>query len=279
MNKAGLSNMKFFRMLAFIALFLTVLPSVGMSEAAEAKHYIHVRAASSMLAILRTSAESYMQQHPNMVVTVTGAQSGSFRGVKSIIEGTSDIGGSSSEPDEVHMQMMEKKGVKVVGDIVQNDAVVPIIHAGNPVTNLSLKQLKQIYIGEIKNWSEVGGKDLPILVVSQLGNTGAYETWSKIVLEGTSMVTPSASFLDTVSTVKSAETNEGTIAYAGFTNINTNKAVKKVIVDGIEANEETIRNSTFKIKRSLSLYTLDGSSKEVKDFVKYVQTQAVQAQR
>jgi phosphate transport system substrate-binding protein len=267
--------MKLFRLLALAAVCLSLLPAVVSSETTEVKSYIHVRAASSMLAILRSSAESYMKQYPDIVITVTGSQSGSFRGVKSIIEGTSDIGGSSSGPDEMHIQMMEKKGVKVVGDIVQNDAVVPIIHPNNPVTGLSLKQLKQIYTGEIKNWSEVGGKDLPILVVSQLGNTGAYETWSKIVLEGTAMVTPSAAFLDTGSTVKSAETNEATIAYAGFTNINTNKALKKVVVEGIEATEETVNNSTFQIKRSLSLYTLEGASKEVKDFVTYVQKQAL----
>lgn len=271
--------MKVFRMLAIIALFLSMTPALVQSEGAEIKRYIQVRAASSMLALLRTSAESYMEQHPDLAISVTGSQSGSFRGIKSIIEGTSDIGGSSSEPDEIHIQMMEKKGVKVVGDIVQNDAVVPIIHTQNPVAGLTLKQLKQIYIGEIRNWSEVGGKDMPIHVVSQLGNTGAYETWSKIVLEGTAMVTPSATFLDTVSAVKSAETNEGTIAYSGFTNIDGNQSVKKVVVDGIEASEKTIRDSTFQIKRSLTLYTLDGASHEVKDFVKYVQTKANQSQR
>jgi len=271
--------MKVFRMLAVAALFLCLLPTAVNSEGGETKRYIQVRAASSMLGILRTSAEIYMEQHPDIVISVTGSQSGSFRGVKSIIEGTSDIGGSSSEPDEVHIQMMEKKGIKVVGDIVQNDAVVPIIHPNNPVTGLSLKQLKQIYTGEIKNWSEVGGKDLPILVISQLGNTGAYETWSKIVLEGTAMITPNATFLDTASTVKSAETNEATIAYSGFTNISSNKALKKVIVSGVEANEETIRDATFQIKRSLTLYTLEGASKEVKDFVKFVQKQAIQTQR
>lgn len=266
--------MKRFRILAIVALVLSITPALAQSEGTEAKRYIQVRAASSMLALLRTSAESYMERHPDIAISVTGSQSGSYRGIKSIIEGTSDIGGSSSEPDEVHIQLMEKKGVKVVGDIVQNDAVVPIIHAGNPVTGLTLKQLKQIYTGEIRNWSEVGGKDMPIHVVSQLGNTGAYETWSKIVLEGTAMVTKNAAFLDTVSAVKSAETNEGTIAYSGFTNITGNSSVKKVIVDGIEANERTIRDSTFQIKRSLALYTLEGAPQEVKDFVKYVQTKA-----
>ncbi|RED85017.1 PstS family phosphate ABC transporter substrate-binding protein [Cohnella phaseoli] len=268
--------MKVLRVAALFVLLAGMLPVAVNSESTEVKQYIQVRAASSMLNILRTSAELYMERHPEIVISVTGSQSGSFRSVKSIIEGTSDIGGSSSVPDEVHLKMMEKNGVKVVGDVIQNDAVVPIVHPNNPVVGLTLKQLKQIYVGEIKNWSEVGGKDLPILVVSQLGNTGAYETWSRVVLEGTAMVTPEAAFLDTASTIKSAETNEATIAYSGFTNIEGNANLKKVVVDGVEANVETIRNADFQIKRSLTLYSLENSSGEVKNFIKFVQEQVHQ---
>lgn len=136
---------------------------------------ITLAGSTSMEKLANALCEDFMDKHPG--VNVSAEFSGSGAGVEAVLTGSVDIGNSSRNLKD------EEKEAGAVENIVAIDGIAVVVDKENTVTGLTKDQLIAIYTGEITNWSEVGGKDMPIVVVGReasSGTRGAFEEILKI---------------------------------------------------------------------------------------------------
>ena len=117
-------------------------------------------------------AEKYHELYPNIEISVTGGGSGT--GIAALINGTVDIANASRQIKPEEIQQAKDNGVKPVEFVVARDAIAVIVNQNNPVNQLTINQLSDIYSGKINNWSEVGGEDRIIVRLSRETNSGTH---------------------------------------------------------------------------------------------------------
>jgi phosphate transport system substrate-binding protein len=235
---------------AAILSLLTFTPALaGMLE---------INGSTTVLPIAQMVAEQYMKDYPETRISISGGGSGN--GIKAIIDGTTDIANSS--------RFIKQSEVDPVPFAIAYDALTPVVHPTNPVGNLTLAQLKDIYMGKIKNWSELGGDNRPIVVISRDTSSGTYESWSEIVLKG-ERVFPGAQLLASSGAVATAvAANKNAVGYVGIGYVNP--SVKAVAVEGIVGSAETAMNGTFPIARALFVFTAGWPKGEAMHFINYL---------
>jgi len=227
---------------------------------------LRIDGSTTVLPIAQKAAEAYMKEHPDVSISVSGGGSGN--GIKAIIDGTTDIADSSRFIKQEEVKQAVEKGSFPVPFAVAYDCIVPVVHPGNPVKNLTLDQLKGIYKGEIDNWKAVGGPDLKIVVVSRDTSSGTYEVWEEKVMKK-ERVSPAALLQASNGAVAQAiASNKFAIGYLGIGYLNDN--VKSLTVNSIPGNEETTLNGTFPISRPLFMFTRGWPSGDALNFVNYM---------
>jgi phosphate transport system substrate-binding protein len=227
---------------------------------------LRIDGSTTVLPIAQKAAEAYMKEHPDVSISVSGGGSGN--GIKAIIDGTTDIADSSRFIKEEEVKQAVEKGSYPVPFAVAYDCIVPVVHPSNPITNLTLDQLKGIYKGEIDNWKAVGGPDLKIVVVSRDTSSGTYEVWEEKVMKK-ERVSPAALLQASNGAVAQAITsNKFAIGYLGIGYLNDK--VKSLSVNSIAGNEETTLNGTFPISRPLFMFTRGWPSGDALNFVNFM---------
>jgi len=107
---------------------------------------------------------------------------GSSSGVRAVSEGKADIGMISSSVESMKKKIQDAKWDKIKSHDIGIACIAFVVHKKNPVTNLTLAQLTDILSGKIKKWSEVGGEDKPIVIVSEFAGGGTHSTVGKNLL-------------------------------------------------------------------------------------------------
>jgi len=125
-------------------------------------------------------AEKYQQEHAEVRISVTGGGSGT--GIASLINKTVDIANASRQIKAEEIAQAKANGVDPVEHVIARDAIAVIVNPENPVTELTLQQISDIYSGKIGNWSEVGGEDRPIVRLSRETNSGTHVYFLETVL-------------------------------------------------------------------------------------------------
>ena len=116
--------------------------------------------------------EAYSVLYPDVRISVTGGGSGT--GIAAMINGTVDIANASREMKPEEISAAEANGITPIEFVVARDAIAVVVHPDNPIDRLTLAQVSDIYTGNITNWSEVGGEDRPIVLLSRESNSGTY---------------------------------------------------------------------------------------------------------
>jgi phosphate transport system substrate-binding protein len=200
--------------------------------------------------IAKALAEYYMGRHPEVNITVS--ESGSGNGAKAIINSTADIGNLSRPMKPEEVDAAKAKGVDVRERIVAMDGLAAVVHLSNPVADLSKGQLKEIFMGEITNWKQLGGPDLKIVVISRDTNSGTYETFQTLIMKS-DRITDRAEYVGSNGAVRQRVlTTEGAIGYVGLAFI---EGVKVLTIDGVEPTPETVLDKSYCIARPLFMYT------------------------
>jgi phosphate transport system substrate-binding protein len=234
---------------------------------------IVIKGSTTVLPIAQATLEAYMKANPGASISLSGGGSG--EGLKAIIDGTADIGNSSREIKKTEIELAKSKGVTPVETVVAIDAIVPIVNPKNPVKNLTLDQLSQIFQGKITNWKEVGGDDLEIVVVSRDSSSGTFEAWGELVLKG-AKVSPRAQLqASNGAIVQTVSKNKYALGYIGLGYLD--KTVKALTVNGINASEKTALSKEYPVSRFLYMYTKGEPKGETAKFIKFVLGPAGQA--
>jgi phosphate transport system substrate-binding protein len=207
-----------------------------------------------------------MAANPDISLAISGGGSGN--GINALNEGLCDIAMSSRDLKPSEVEKGRAKGVNFFKTAVAVDALVPVVHPQNPVNNLSVEQLRDIYAGKITRWSEVGGKDENIVVISRDTSSGTHETWDQFIMTKV-RVAPSA-LLQTSNgmVIQTVSRNKKALGYVGFGYLNN--TLKKLNVNGIEATVESAVGREWPIARELYVFTNgepEGAMKKLLDFL------------
>lgn len=223
-----------------------------------AHHTVTMAGSSSMEKFANALAEDFMAKHPD--VTVTAEFTGSSTGIESVLAGRVDIGNASRNLSE------EEKSAGAVENIVAIDGIVIITDAINPVANLSTEQLIGIYQGSIRNWSEVGGADMAIVVVGRESGSGTRDTFEKLL--GIRDRSAYANELNSVGAVKArVALTPGAIGYISPDVLDD--TVQVLSLDGIEPSEENIKLGNYPLSRPFIMVT-NGEISEQSEMVREI---------
>ncbi|HWR40552.1 MAG TPA: phosphate ABC transporter substrate-binding protein [Patescibacteria group bacterium] len=256
---------KFTIIALFTLLSLTLTFSTGWNAKRLETDTIQLRGSGNLAPIAQKVAENFMQENPGSVVTVLST--GTMRGYKSLIDATSNVGMASAHCDESLKKRAQDNEMTIKEQVVALDALVPVVHPGNTVSNLTLEQLRKLFSGEITNWSQVGGADEPVIIVSHDGTSGNYETWKEKVIGEGKIVTPKAKIMASDAMRDYIQQTPGAIGYLGLSYHNS--SLKFLSVDGIKAQPATIQNNTYPIIRTLSLCTTQHTTATINKFIEY----------
>lgn len=236
----------------FAQVGLAVALAVGLLGVGVAVHATDVTftGSTTVLPIAQAVAEALADQYD---IEVAGG--GSSVGIASLIDGTTDIGDHSRAIKGSEYEEAVEKGVYPFTFQVANDAIAVIVNKANPISDLTLEQLKDIYQGKYTNWSELGWDGGgTIVVVGRDSSSGTFETWEGLVMqkeEPASSVLALASNADVASEIAD---NRNAIGYVGLAYYNEGLH-SKLTVSGKEATLATAVNFTYPIARPLFMST------------------------
>lgn len=247
-----------------IFVFALVL-SIFFSTSAFAETLL-INGSTTVLPITQKVAEAYMKEFPNVNITISGGGSGN--GIKAIIDGTTDIANSSRFIKDSEVKQAIENGAYPVPFNVAYDCIVPIVHPSNPVDNLTLDQLQDLYTGKVRNWKEIGGDDRPVVVISRDTSSGTYEVWEEKVLKKERVFPGALLQASSGAVVQGVAGNKNAIGYIGFGYVVD--TVKAVSVNGVVGSEETTLSGAFPISRPLFIFTKGWPEGTTIHFINYL---------
>ena len=227
---------------------------------------IVIKGSTTVLPIAQKVAEAYMKQNPDIKISISGGGSGN--GIKAIIDGSTDIADSSRFIKDKEVKLAVEKGVYPVPFAVAYDCIIPVVHPSNPVSNLTLEQLKAIYKGEIKNWKEVGGQDKKIVVISRDTSSGTYEVWEGKVMKKERVFPGALLQASNGAIVQAVSKNANAIGYIGLGYLN--ETIKATTVNSIKGSAVTTLDGTFPISRPLYMFTNGWPKLDTLNFINFV---------
>ncbi len=187
----------------------------------------------------------FKQDNPGLVLDI--AAGGSVVGIKAVHDGTADIGMASRA-------LTPEEAAGIHQDQIALDVLAIVVHPTNPAANLTRAQLRDIYLGKITNWKDVGGPDQPIQVIVRDTNSGTRGAFDEIVLEKQEPQAPhqrSAFTAGDVAALVAADPQA--IGYVGFGNLES--SLKLLSIDEIQPTKDTARSGAYKLVRPLLLLT------------------------
>ena len=263
-------------MVLFFAAFLSSFSTT--SSFAKQSTSIQVKGSDTMVNLVQAWAEKFMEKEPGAFIAVTGGGSGT--GLAALINGTCDIASSSREIKAQERELALKKGVNPAEYKVALDGLAVVVHPENPVSELTMDQLADIFTGKIKNWNEIGGPDLKIVVLSREVNSGTHVYFKEHVLQkgdtkSPAEFSPDALLLSSSQAIADeVKQNKGTIGYYGMGYISKDQkaiAIKKTVeAPAIPPTVDHVISGDYPISRPLYIYVNGDAKPDVKKFMDYI---------
>ena len=223
-------------------------------------------------------AETYTGERPDVRISVTGGGSGT--GIAAMINGTVDIANASRAMKPEEIAAAEENGITPVEFPVALDAIAMVVHPSNPVDTLTLQQISNMYTRKITNWSEVGGEDRPIVLLSRESNSGTYvyflenvvrmgEKESELLFSPDTLLMPSSEGIST-----EVRQNPNAIGYDGLGYVTDDQKVIAVArtSDGpyVLPSVETVNDNSYPVSRALYMYTAGEPAGQIKEYLDWI---------
>lgn len=219
-----------------------------------------------MLELGRSWAARYMEENPDVSVYVEGG--GSATGFKALADGKVHIALASRLINSSEVRLLgEKHGQIGVNFLAAKDALSVYINPQNPIRNLSMAQLKDIFSGHITNWNQISGPDEKITVVLRPPTSGTYYYFKSHVLENEPYIKDAVTQFTTKAVVQYVFDHRSAIGYGGIAYGNS---VIHAQIEGVSANEANVRLFKYPLSRYLYLYTIEKPHGVVKNFIDWV---------
>ena len=255
------------KLLLLAALSLLIFGCAGSGgDRNETSKIIRIKGSDTMLLLVQRWAGAFMQANPGISIYTDGG--GSSTGLRALINGAVEIAAvsRSMQPEEIR-ELVEKRNSLGISVLCAKDALSIYLHPRNPVKNLTMEQVKNIFAGKISNWQQCGGEDVPITVYGRNRNSGTHLFFAEHALLGEAFSDRMKSLPTTDAIVQAVASDPGAIGYGGMA---FGATVHHAKINNIEPTPENVRNGKYPIARYLYLYTATnprGSSKKFIDWV------------
>ncbi|MGG5317170.1 phosphate ABC transporter substrate-binding protein PstS [Enterococcus sp. AZ072] len=250
-----------------LPLLGTVLLLSGCSKWIDRGESITAVGSSALQPLVETVAEEYQNENPGKFVNVQGGGSGT--GLSQVQSGAVEIGNSdvfAEEKSGINADQLTDHKVAVVG-------ITPIVNKDIGVKDISLENLRKIFLGEITNWKEIGGTDEDIVILNRATGSGTRATFEKWVLDGQTAVR--AQEQDSSGMVRQIVADTpGAISYTAFSYVSDD--VQTLSIDGIEPTDENVAENKWQIWAYEHMYTKGKPSELSAEFLAYIQSEKIQ---
>jgi phosphate transport system substrate-binding protein len=211
-------------------------------------------------------------------ISVTGGGSGT--GIAAMINGTVDIVNASRGMKPEEIAAAEDNGISPIEFVVARDAIAVVVHPSNPVDRLTLQQISDIYTRKITRWSQVGGEDRPIVLLSRESNSGTYVYFLENVIrmgeeESDLLFSPDTLLMPSSEGI-SAEVrqNPNAIGYDGLGYVTADQKMLAVAREDngpyVLPSVEVVNDGSYPISRPLYMYTAGEPTGEVKAYLEWL---------
>ena len=241
-------------------------------------HTIENKGSDTLVNLALAWAEEYIELHPEMRISVTGGGSGT--GIAAMINGTVDIANASRAMKAEEIAAAKENGITPVEFVVARDAIAVVVHPSNPVDKLTLQQISDIYTGKITNWSQVGGQDRPIVLLSRESNSGTHvyflenvirlgDKKSDLLFSPDTLLMPSSEGIST-----EVRQNPNAIGYDGLGYVTPDQKVLAIAQDVnspyVLPSVDTVNDGSYPISRPLYMYTAGEPTGEIKAYLDWI---------
>ena len=200
---------------------------------------ITVSGSTSVGPLMEKIAEKYEEENSNISIEIN--QTGSSAGIKDAMDGISQIGMSSRD-------LKDEEAAKVKATVLAYDGVAVITNTGNSVKELTIGQIRDIFTGKITNWSEVGGSNASIVVVSREAGSGTRTAFEEGVGYSEEELVKDAIISKGNGDVKTTvSTNENAIGFVSFEYVDD--AISSINVNGIEPTAANVKAGSYALSR------------------------------
>jgi phosphate transport system substrate-binding protein len=256
----------------------------GCSRQGQQASSIQIKGSDTMVNLGQAWAEEYMKAHPKVSVAVTGGGSGT--GIAALMSDTCDIAELSRELNPEEVAMAKEKGFEPKRVTVALDGLAVVVNPANPISQMTLDQLAAVFSGQVTNWRELGGADLPIVVLSREVNSGTHVYFKEHVLRRNQKESQ-AEFAATALLMPSSQAiadevaqNPGAIGYYGMGYISAKEKALAVAKDAnsayVQPTIENVVSNAYPISRPLLMVTHGQPQGLVADFIAFVLSPAGQ---
>ena len=226
-----------------------------------------------------------MTANPQVRISVTGGGSGT--GIASLINGTIQIANASREMSAEEIAEAKKNGITPVRFTVALDAIAVVVNRNNPVSSLTLQQISDMYAGKTGRWSDIGGEDRPVVLLSRESNSGTYVYFLEQVIrrggaKSKLLFTPATLLMPSSEGISNEVTqNPNAIGYDGLGYVTAEQKVIAVARTAagpwVLPSAATVFDASYPVSRPLYMYTAGEPSGEVKRYLDWIRGPAGQA--
>lgn len=196
--------------------------------------------------------EAFKQEHPKAEFDLESKAT--VYGFAALLAGKCDIAAASRAPLNEELELAKMREIELNDYVVGSYSVAVVVHAANPVANLTKDQVREIFTGAIKNWQEVGGPDAPIKSFIRDPISGTHLGFKELALGNTAYASTAKMLADYAGIVRSVAAEPAGIGYTSLELANS-AGVKSVSVGGIEPSVTTVHAGNYPYSRVVRLHT------------------------
>lgn len=221
----------------------------------------------------------YKKEHPAVDIELQSKLTG--YGLAALIAGQCNIASASRVPLEDELEQARSRKVELDDHVIGSYAVAVIVNASNPLSELNTNQVRDLFIGAVQNWKEVGGSDAPVSLLIRDPISGTYHGFRELAMQNKYYATNRTTFTNYISIAQAVAKDPNGIGYCSIelTNI---PGVKALSIGGIAPTVTSINDGKYPYARVLRFYTSKGkedpAAKEFIDFVQSDKGQQIVAQ-
>lgn len=271
MNSKKVRRVSSFLILALLLVGTIWVAGCGQTETQEPQNNTNntpaltgtltIAGSTSVQPFSEALAEEFMAKNKDVQVNVQGG--GSSVGIESAISGAAGIGASSRA-----VKAEEKAKANLVDTTIALDGIALVVNPANEVKNLTTEQVRNIYLGNIKNWKEVGGADAAIAVVSREAGSGTRDAFIELVMDKKDILVTALIQNSTGAVRTTVAGDKNAIGYVSLASLNSE--VTALEIDGVAANEANVKAGNYKIQRPFIYVTKDAPAGLAKAFIDFV---------